>query len=123
MIKIVLLILFAEIWGTTGQIFFKSSVNRLDMPNLRNLGSYLKFLKEVIISPKIWIGFAFGIIGLTIWLIALAHADLSLAFPIDSMQYIVTLLAAHIFLNEKLDRFKVGGTLLIVCGIFLVSMS
>lgn len=123
MTKIILLILLSELWGTCGQVFFKKSVNKLEAPNLRKAASYMKFLKSVVRMPTIWIGLVFIGIGLAVWLTALAQADLSFVFPMDSMQYIITLAAAHIFLGEKINRLKIIGTSLIVGGIILVAMS
>jgi uncharacterized membrane protein len=58
-----------------------------------------------------------------LWLIALAQGDLSLVFPIGSIQYIFVLFSAHIFLNEKIDRMKLIGTFLVVAGIILITIS
>lgn len=123
MLKIIALILLAELWGVGGQILFKKSVNRLETPNLRSLSSYLNFLKCVLRMPHVWLGFCFIGVGITVWLIALAQTSLSIAFPIDSMQYILTLVFARIFLGERIDGMKLGGTLLVVLGIILVAMS
>jgi len=62
-------------------------------------------------------------IGLVIWLIALAQADLSIVFPIGSLQYILVLFLAHILLGEKIDRMKFIGTFLVVFGIILITIS
>jgi drug/metabolite transporter (DMT)-like permease len=123
MLKLIALILIAEFWGVGGQICFKKSVNALSVPTLRGLASYLDFIRKVLSKPLVWIGFASIGTGLFFWLIALACADLSLVFPIDSMQYIVTLAFARIFLGEKVDSMKLAGTLLVVAGIIIVALS
>ena len=122
-LKVFLLILLSELWGIAGQIFYKKTVNRLETPNLRDIGSYMKFLKGVVTARSTWIGVFFILGGLATWLTVLAQANLTIAFPVDSIQYIVTLIAAHIFLGEKINRLKVVGTFLVVCGIILVAMS
>lgn len=113
----------AEVCGVAGQILFKKTINGLEAPDMRSHTSYLVFLKNVLRVPAVWIGFCCVGSGVAIWLTALAQADLSLVFPIDSMQYVVTLIAARIFLDEKMDRMKLGGTFLIMVGIALVAMS
>jgi len=123
MLKIMLLILFAEIWGTIGQILYKKSANKVETPNLRSPRSYLEFVKALLKLPTIWFGLFFIGMGLLAFLIPLAQADLSLVFPIDSMQYLVTLVGAHIFLNEKINALKLMGTLLVMAGIILVAIS
>jgi len=123
MIKIFFLILLAEIWGITGQILYKKSANSAEMPDLRSIRSYFKFMKSVFSMPALWLGFACIFMGLVTFLFALAQTDLSIAFPIDSMQYIVALVASHFFLGEKITKYKLAGTLLVMAGVLLVAMS
>lgn len=119
-LKILFIILFAEIWGVGGQILYKMGINKVETPNLRDPRSCLNFIKKALAIPQIWLGFVFISVGLCVWLMALAQTELSIAFPIDSMQYIITLVAAHFLLAEKINKLKLIGTLLIMCGIILV---
>ena len=123
LIRIVLLVLFTELWNTTGQIFFKKATQGLEIPTLRSLKSYLAFLSKVIRIPGIWLGLGCLAVGITFWLMALAQGDLSLVYPIGSLQYVLTLIAARVFLNEKIDRMKLIGTVCVVAGIILIAKS
>ena len=122
-IKIGLLILFAETWNTAGQIFLKKATNQLEAPALRNLKSYLSFLAKTLQLPGIWLGLASLTIGIILWLMALAQGELSAVYPIGSLQYILTLIAARIFLHEKIDGMKLAGTLCVILGIILIVKS
>lgn len=123
MVKVILLIFIAEILNTAGQIFFKKSTNVLEAPNLRRAQSYLSFMKNIFSMPAIWLGFGAMGAGLVVWLMALAQTDLSIVFPIGSLQYLFTLIAAGLLLGEKIDRQKIAGTLLVVAGIVLITLS
>jgi drug/metabolite transporter (DMT)-like permease len=123
MMKILLLILVAEVWNTAGQIMFKKSANSLEMRSLKGFKTKIAFLKDVFTNPLIWIGFGSMTVSLAIWMVALAGADLSFVFPVGSLQYIFILVAAYIFLGEKIDRMKLAGTLLVVLGIVLIAVS
>ena len=123
LIRIVFFILFAEIWNTVGQIFFKKAANRLQAPTLKNIKSYLAFLTQTFKMPGIWLGLGSLTLGILLWLMALAQGDLSLVYPIGSFQYILTLIAARIFLGERIDGMKLIGTLLVVFGIALITIS
>jgi drug/metabolite transporter (DMT)-like permease len=123
MIKLLLIIILSEIVTCIGQIIYKRSVNTLELHSLRGIGNHLKFLKNVLSHPGIWYGLLAMTAGLLLWLIALAQGDLSLVFPIGSIQYIFVLFSAHIFLNEKIDRMKLIGTFLVVAGIILITIS
>ena len=123
MFNTILLILLSEIWVAIGQVLFKRSANAAGSHTLRDVNSHFSFLKDVLAKKDIWIGFCSMTIGLVVWLFALARADLSLVFPIGSIQYVFILFAAHIFLGEKIDRMKFAGTLLVIFGIILISLS
>jgi drug/metabolite transporter (DMT)-like permease len=123
MLKVILLILVAECWNTIGQILFKKSTNTVEVQSLRGVSTNLRFLKNVLMKPLIWLGLGSMTIGLMIWFIALSGADLSVVSPIGSLQYILILISAHLFLGEKINRMKLTGTLLVVLGIILVAMS
>ena len=71
----------------------------------------------------IWIGLLAMTIGMAVWLMALAQADLSLVFSIGSVQYVMILFLAHYLLGEKIDKMKLAGTFLVVLGIILITIS
>ena len=123
MIKIVLLVLMAEIFGAVGQTLFKKSTNTIKVHSLKDVGTIVRFLVEILVKPYIWVGFLCISGGLVMWLIALAQGDLSLVYPISSMQYILILISAHVFLQERVDVMKLIGTFLVVVGIILVALS
>lgn len=123
MVKIVLLVLLAEVFTAIGQILFKKTTNTLTSYSLRGVNTQFRFLNDVLTKPSTWIGLISVAISLVIWLIALAQGDLSLVYPIGSLQFILILFSAHIFLNEKIDKMKLLGTFLVVFGIILLTIS
>lgn len=123
MVKILLLVLAAEIFTAIGQVLFKKSTNALELYSLRESTNFIRFLREVMVKPSIWLGMLAMVMGLIVWLIALAQGELSLVFSIGSLQYILILFLAHVFLGEKIDAMKFLGTILVVSGIILITLS
>lgn len=123
MIKIIFVIIISEIFTSAGHIFFKKSTNELEQGSLRGISDHVSFLRGILNKPAIWIGLLMMSIGLAVWILALSGGDLSLVFPIGSIQYVFTLFAAKIFLGEKIDKMKALGTLFVVLGIILISMT
>jgi len=123
MVKIILLVILSEVITVIGQILFKKSTNSLGVYSLRDKGARIRFLSEISRQPSLWLGLLAIILGLMVWLVAIANGDLSLVFPIGSLQYILILFLAHIFLGEKIDRTKLIGTLLVMVGIVFISIS
>ena len=123
MIKVLIFIVIAEAWTAVGQVLFKKCTNSMEVHSLRTSGSMARFIKNVTSKPTIWVGLSAMSVGMVVWLMALAQADLSIVFSIGSIQYIMILFLAHYLLGEKIDKMKVMGTLLVVSGIILIAIS
>jgi undecaprenyl phosphate-alpha-L-ara4N flippase subunit ArnE len=108
---IILLIELASL--VAGQVVLKHAVER---------GNELGFRNSRVITL-----FAAGIGALTIsfflTLALLQHFPLSYFFPFQALSTIIIVLAAAVFLGERLSLQLITGTLLIFVGIVLVSAS
>ena len=58
MVKIILLVLAAEILGTIGHLLFKKTTNMVEAYDLKKAGNHLRFLRDVFAKPSIWLGLA-----------------------------------------------------------------
>ena len=123
MVKIILLVLAAEIITAIGHLLFKKTTNMMEAYDLRKIDNHFRFLRDVFAKPSIWLGLAACAAGLIIWLMALAQGDLSLVYPLGSIQFILILFSAHVFLDEKIDKMKLLGTFLVVLGIVFITIS
>src|SRR5258706_16298351 len=112
MLKIVILIILAELWATCGHIVFKKGLRGIEPPSLRSLSASLLLIKTFIARPAMWIGILLLAVSLFIWLLALAQGELSVVFPLGSMQFIFILAASIVFLKERADWKKMLGTFL-----------
>jgi drug/metabolite transporter (DMT)-like permease len=121
-LKILVLVLIAEICGASTHTFFKHGVNDIDVDNIHTLKDYLRFIKQVLAKPQIWLGLLVVSCGMGVWLLVLAHAELSMAFPLDSIQYIIILFSSYLFLGERINRDRIIGTAFIIGGIVLVAL-
>ncbi len=76
----------------------------------------------VIFTP--WV--ASGILLLIVWLLSrmalLSWADLTYVLPVTSLGFVLSALAGHFFLDEKITASRWAGTLLIVAGAVLIGM-
>jgi drug/metabolite transporter (DMT)-like permease len=122
MLKLLLLILIHDIILASGQTFIKHGMDTVENVNLRSLRSILSFIKFCVTQGRILSGLALNTISLTIWLVILSFADLSQAYPLDSLQYIVIAFFSMIFLKEEVRGLRWAGILLIVVGVTVVGL-
>ncbi len=119
---IIFLIILTSACDTISQLFLKTSINSLGV-NINSLRKIFGFIIKLILVPWIWVGLIFSCLSLFIWLFVLSKADLNLAFSIDSMHYVFIAFASSWILREKVGFKRWLGTLLIVVGIVLVTLS
>jgi drug/metabolite transporter (DMT)-like permease len=117
------LIVFTGLCDTFRELFLKSGVNALNKFNPGNIKEVILFILKLIRTPRVWISLLFGFLSLFIWLFILSKVDLNFAFSLDSMHYIFIALASQFLLKEKVRLTRWVGTLFIVLGITLVTLS
>jgi len=123
MLKTLALVIISELWTSAGHLLLKKSTNAVEYHSLRTTASKLRFLRNVIAKPTLWLGLGGIALGLVIWLLALSGGDLSVVYPMSSVAYIIVLFAAHFFLGERIDRMKLLGTFLVILSILFLTMS
>ncbi len=117
------LIVITSLCDTINQLFLKSAINSLSLPSPITVKKIIKFIVELIRVPRVWVSFLFSVLSLCIWLVVLSKADLNFAFSIDSMTYIFVAYASKRILKEKVCFKRWTGTIFIIVGIILVSLS
>lgn len=83
------------------------------------LTSYVNLLT----SPFIILGLAAIGVSSIFWLAALSKAELSYAYPMISIGYIITAVASWMFFEENLTLMRMAGIFIICSGVFLMSKS
>lgn len=115
-----LLIITAICLTVSGELFLKSGMNRVGVVGLDRL---LSTVTRILRTPHVWVGFAFVAAGACFWLAAISRANLSWAYPILSLGYILILLFSRIVLVEPVGWIRWLGTAIIMTGVYLVFRS
>ncbi|MDD4856726.1 MAG: EamA family transporter [Candidatus Krumholzibacteria bacterium] len=116
MLKSLMLIMFTVVLNTFGQFTVKTGINRVGPVELSNFHSIVKAFSSWIVLG----GFAIYFVSSLIWLNILSRAELSWAFPILSLSYVLTVLLSPVFFHESFSAQRLAGTLVICLGVFLV---
>jgi drug/metabolite transporter (DMT)-like permease len=74
-------------------------------------------------NPFIWGGILLLILFFVCFLSAVSWADLSLVLPITALGYILNVFSGKYFLDEPVSTARWFGSVFIVLGVFLVSLS
>ncbi|MBU1727644.1 MAG: hypothetical protein KJ880_08450 [Candidatus Omnitrophica bacterium] len=117
------LIALTSALDTINQLFLKSAINSVEPPHSANIIKIIGFIFRLICKPRVWLSGIFALMSLSVWLLVLSKADLNFAFSADSMHYLFIAFASSIFLKEKVGMKRWLGTISIVIGIVLVSLT
>ena len=118
--RVFLLILFSVILASAGQLLTKSGMTAVGKIELLQLLSPTS--SRVVLNPLIILGLSLYPIASLIWLVVLSRAELSYAYPLVGMGYIITSIIAWVLFKENMTLFRFLGITLIVAGVYLISL-
>jgi multidrug transporter EmrE-like cation transporter len=72
-------------------------------------------------NPYVVFGLACYVVSVGVWLLALSRVDVGFAYPMLSVGYIVTAIAAFYLFGEALTPVRIAGIAVIMFGVFLIS--
>jgi len=104
------LILICVTLGALGQLALKKGVGNEHLKGLLGILSAFR-------NPYVIVGFlAYGVSSL-LWLAVLSRTELSFAYPLVSISYLLTVLGAAVLFHEHVGFMRWAGVLLICAGI------
>ncbi|HEY3808959.1 MAG TPA: SMR family transporter [Steroidobacteraceae bacterium] len=88
-----------------------------------NLGNAWTLIERVIVNPPIIGGLICYAVSVVVWILALARVDVSVAYPMLSIGYVVNAAAAWLLFGEQLGTSRLAGIGIIIVGVWLVARS
>ncbi|ADK14401.1 MULTISPECIES: EamA family transporter [Clostridium] len=117
----IVLILISVFLGAIGQVLVKYGAVNL------NLNFTIKYLIPSILSILKNLPVMLGIIsyGLSflLWIKVLSKVELSYAYPMVSLGYIITMVFSYFMFKENISFIRILGVAFIMLGVILVSRS
>lgn len=116
------LILCGVLLNAVAQIMLKSGMNQIghfefSMANAMPIG--LKVMGNIPIVS----GLFMYVMSVVVWLLVLSRVQVSFAYPMLSIGYIVNAVAAYYLFGEPLTSMRVMGIFIIIAGVYLVAQS
>ncbi|MFA6349968.1 MAG: EamA family transporter [Candidatus Omnitrophota bacterium] len=115
------LIAITDLLDTISQLILKSEINRTGS-DIHSIKNALALIVRLYKNARVWASFTLAGISLVFWLFVLSKTDLSMAFSIDSMRYVMIAAASIIFLKERFGSTRWLGIASVVLGIVLVTL-
>ncbi|MBV9889613.1 MAG: EamA family transporter [Rhizobacter sp.] len=117
------LILLAGVFLNAGaQLLLKAGVRPLGAIG-EAPGTLLPALATAFTRPPVLGGLACYVLSVALWLVALSRVDVSIAYPMLSLGYVVNAVAAWWLFGEAVGAARFGGIALILLGVLVVARS
>jgi len=117
---ILVLILLDVLLNVTGQLSLKYGMSKIGNFSLSLSALPPVFLKAATNIPVLFGLFCYGL-GFMVWLIVLSKAEVSYAYPLISLGYVLTALLAWVLFGEAMNGNRLVGILTICLGVFLIA--
>jgi len=116
------LLLTGVLLNAGAQLLLKAGMNNIgeisfQWSQLWQVGTTVAF------NPFIMVGFGFYAISVMVWLVVLSKVDVSVAYPMLSLGFIVNAFAAYFLFGENLSPIRLIGITTIILGVFIVARS
>ena len=116
------LILLGVLLNATAQLCLKQGMRQVGhfaftLENLAPIGF------KVGLNPFVFAGLVCYVVSVVVWLLALSRVEVSYAYPLLSVGYIVTAFAGQYFFSEALGPMRWAGIIVICVGVYLITRS
>jgi len=123
MLKTVIVMLLAVTAGTVGDILLTKGMKELGDISAMNLRGMMSAAYQALTSPKLVLGTAMLAVFFFLWLAVLSWEDLSVALPMQALNYVLVAFLSQYFLGEVVTPMRWAGTILVCIGVILITKS
>jgi drug/metabolite transporter (DMT)-like permease len=123
MYKTLLCMILAVSAGTIGDILLAKGMKELGDISVLNLRGILNVAIQALTTPKLIIGTAMLAVFFFLWLAVLSWEDLSVALPMQALNYVLVAFLSQYFLGEVVTPLRWAGTVLVCIGVMLITKS
>lgn len=108
--------------NTLAQLLLKLGTNRMgDIHFSWNWQHLFHLFWQVAFNPYILLGLTCYVASVVSWLVVLSKIDVSVAYPLVSLGYILTAIAGYYFFHEAMSVTRIGGIFVILIGVYLIT--
>jgi drug/metabolite transporter (DMT)-like permease len=123
MIKTMIVMFLAISAGTVGDILLAKGMKQMGDISAMNLRGIMDTAFRALANPKLILGTAMLAVFFFLWLAVLSWEDLSVALPMQALNYVLVAFLSQYFLGEVVSPLRWAGTLLVCVGVMMITKS
>jgi multidrug transporter EmrE-like cation transporter len=114
------MILLGVLLNAAAQLLLKQGMRQIG-PVHMDWAQAMPMGLQVAANPYVLTGLFAYVVSVLVWLVVLSRVDVSFAYPMLSIGYIVNAIAAYYLFDESLSPTRMLGILVIIVGVMLVA--
>jgi drug/metabolite transporter (DMT)-like permease len=123
MLKTMIVMFLAISAGTVGDILLAKGMKQLGDISAMNLRGIMDTVIRALTNPKLIFGTALLAVFFFLWLAVLSWEDLSVALPMQALNYVLVAFLSQYFLGEVVSPLRWAGTVLVCVGVIMITKS
>ena len=116
------LILFGVLLNATAQLLLKAGTNAVGRFDFA-AQNIVPVATRVAFEPHILAGMMCYAVSLVVWIMGLSRVEVSVAYPLLSLGYVINALAAWYLFGESVGAMRIAGIGFIIVGVYLIARS
>jgi multidrug transporter EmrE-like cation transporter len=116
------LVLLGVLLNAAAQLLLKAGTNVIGHFDF-SAANVLPIGWKVATQPYIVGGLSCYVVSVAIWILALSRVEVSIAYPMLSIGYVVNAVAAYFLFGEAVSVQRLAGIGIIVLGVYVVARS
>lgn len=120
MLPVLVMLITASSLTVVGEVLLKLGVNAVGA----RVGAFSidpQVLWATFTDWRVILGFVLVFGGALFWLGVISRVNLSFAYPLLALNYVIILLPSRFFLNETITPSKVIGAVIVVVGVIVIT--
>ena len=123
MAKLLLILLVGLLFEATGVVLLKKGITQIGEVQKINAAEILRVVKAGVTNPYVLFGVFFEALFFGCLLVLMSESDISFLWPLTALSFVMTTIAARLFLSEQVSPIRWAGVVLIMLGAALISYS
>ena len=111
-------LLVCILFTSTGQLVLKKGMLMIDSIEISSLNLF-----AMLFNPYVFLGITFNLGGWAFYMLALSKSELSFAYPIWSLTFVIVPLVSLLVFNESVSFMKLSGLGFVFIGVCLIAIS
>ena len=123
MLKTLVVMILAITAGAVGDIFLTLGMKSFGDLSTKGVREMIELALRAMTSPKLIIGTLLQAVYFGLWLAVLSWEDLSVALPMQALNYVIVAFLSQWYLGESVTLMRWTGIVIICIGVGLVTKS